>query len=78
MKFYKFISENDFKQWHKNIKETLGIPNENTLEYTGGIVVASDDIRAQIEEIFSEGLEECPPPPEQTNSWESYPYRIIY
>ena len=68
--WYTFNSLDDFDVWHAGVKDLLGIPYPNvnaatgevdplaswTLEYTEPIIVATDDIRAFIEEEYAEGL----------------------
>jgi hypothetical protein len=72
MKFYKFNSIPEFQQWHKDTKDSLGIPDEVTLEYTQGVVVSQNDVRAQIADELATGLQEClPPQNDRSNPFET-------
>jgi hypothetical protein len=72
MKFYKFNSVAEFQKWHSLVKISLGIPDEVTLEYTQGVVVSENDVRAQIADELANGLTEClPPQNDRSNPFET-------
>ena len=72
LKYYKFNSITEFQQWHTETKNSLGIPDEVTLEYTQGVVVAENDVRAQIADELANGLTEClPPQNDRSNPFET-------
>lgn len=70
MIWVKWNSLDSFNAWHENVKASLGLPKPSMNEageivedaiitdsYVSPIIVAQDDIRALIEEIYADGLE---------------------
>ncbi len=78
LKYYKFDSISAFKAKHLEVKEILGIPNESTKEYTQGLVITQNDIRAVFEDQYANNLTECAAPELQNKPWEPFPYEIVY
>jgi hypothetical protein len=73
MAFYTFASANEFQTWHKAIKDKLNYPlDEVTNEYTSGIVVAENDVRAYVLDEDAEGLILSEEPPRLTFGDELY------
>ena len=67
--WYKWDSIESFNTWHDTIKAELGLPKPSftedglevpngiiTDQYTNAFIVAEDDIRAMVEDDYSEGL----------------------
>lgn len=67
--WYKWDSIESFNTWHEGIKAELGLPKSSVTEdglavpdgvitdqYTNAFIVAEDDIRAMVENEYSEGL----------------------
>lgn len=78
MKFYKFDSIEAFRQKHAEVKLLLNIPNENTKEYTQGLVISENEVRAAFEDEYAENLIEIDEPTYQQNPWEQFPYEIVH
>jgi hypothetical protein len=63
MAWVKFNSKKAFRDWHNEIKMTLGYPlDEITNEYTYAKVIATNDIRAWIDDEFVKDLSICEAP----------------
>lgn len=75
MIWVKWNSLDNFNTWHDEIKTILGLPklsiNEDgeivedaiiTDSYVSPIIVAEDDIRALIDEVYANGLEKSVSP----------------
>lgn len=64
MKYYVFNSQEEFDQWHTQIKQMLGFPLADGIstEYTVLQQHHTGALCAQIEEQYSNGLQEITPP----------------
>jgi len=73
-KWYFFESMELFNTWHNNLKSELGYPLPSidedgkivgepfTTDYTSAYEVSENDVRAIVEDKYSDGLILCEPP----------------
>lgn len=79
MGWYTFENIESFNQWHESLKQRLGYPlpaldsNGNitdgtiTTDYTNPVIVLENDVRAWVDEEYSNNLVACDAPPMPEN-----------